>query len=324
MTRCLPFCAVVAGALFVSLYSIAASAVADEPAIGSVQVVKADSFMCRKLASYPDDTSGQGYLKMLTAPKGKAFLVVWARLKLTFAKNEDGEDVVYMQDEHMSLKDSKGNLSYVVGNCTRDGRFNDGSGYVSHYKEYLEGDEVSFNPVFVVPEGEQEFTLQMAGAAHKFTAPMQVADTVNRTGAAIFKIDEVKVIENLSNMRELREYEDNEVKGITEQVLSPSTRFLAVKFIIKPKYGNDSDGDFYVYSNEFGLRYGSQVYVTPVGHFDGNRFYDGGTGEGDEPDAAGEYPAQVMHLVFPLPGKLTTFRALYLMQEFGGAAIPQS
>jgi len=309
--------------LVLALPALPSRADAQEPAIGSAEVVKSESFLCRKLAMNPDDTAQRGYLKMLSAPKGKAFLVVWTRLKLSFGKNEDGEEVVYIADEHMSLKDSKGNVSHVVGNCTRDGRYRDGSGWISHYKEYLEGDEVNFNPVFVVPAGEQEFTLQIAGAAHKFTAPMQIADTIDRTRAATFKIDEVKVIDNLSKTRSLRQYEEHEVEGVTEEVLAPATRYLAVRILIKPTMPNDGSGNFYVYSNQFGLRYGAQVYATPVGYFDGRHFYDGSTGEGDEPDAAGEFPAQEMHLVFPLPGKLTTFRAMYMMQEFGGAAIPQ-
>ncbi len=318
---------ILAAACVVSLAALTTStnvAMADDPVVGAVEVVKSDSFMCRKLALNPDDTAQHGYVKELTAPKGKAFLVVWARLKLKFAKNEDDEDAVYIADEHMSLKDSKGNLSHIVGTCTRDGRFYDTSGWLSHYKEYLDGDEVEYNPVFVVAEGEQEFTLQLASSSHKFTAPMNVAETIDRTAAADFKIDEVKVIDSLSDIVELRQYEDNEVKGVNEQILSPSTKFLAVKIIIKPKASNDSDGGFYVYSSHFGLRYGKQVYVTPIGHYDGNRFYDGGTGEGGEADAAGEYRAEVMHLVFPLPGKLTAFRGLYLMQEFGGGAIPSS
>ena len=96
-----------------------------------------------------------------------------------------------------------------------------------------------------------------------------------------------------------------------------------MKFLIKPNHATDTGDNVSISSNAFGLRYGAQVYVSPVGHFSGRDFYDGSTGEYSEKDAAGDFPAMEMHLVFPLPGKLTSFRALYLMQEFGGAGIPQ-
>ena len=296
---------------------------AQEPVIGGAEAVEIDSFLCRKLAVNPDDSAQYGYLKMITAPKGKAFLVVWAKLKLSFGKNEDGEEVVYIEDEHISIKDSKGNIARAVGTCSRDGIFGEYSAYISEYKEYLDSDEVDFHPVFVVPEDEQEFTLQLGAGAKKFTGPMKLAETIDRTGAGTFKIADVKVLNSLKEVRTLREYSDDEVKGVTEEVLSPSTRYLAVKFLFKPKYGTDSDGDASLSSHSFGLRYGAQVYVTPVGHFSGRDFYDGSTGDYAEKDAAGEFPAMEMHLVFPLPGKLTSFRAMYMMQEFGGAAIPQ-
>ena len=322
MSRCLIVCLVAAIAAQFALLTTPSS-VAEEPAVGSVNVIKSESLLCRRLAVNPEDTAQYGYLKMVSAPKGKVFLVVWSQLKLTFAKNEDDENAVYLEDSHISLKDSKGTASYVVGRCSRDGRFSEGSGYVSHYEEYLEGNEVDHSSVFVVDEKERSFTLQMNDHAHKFSPPMQLADTITRTDAAEFKIEGVKVIDDLSQLRSLREYEDNEVEGVQEKIHAPSTRYLAVRFVLKPKFANDSGGEFSSSSNEFGLRYGSQVYVTPIGHFDGRDFYDGGTGEWDEPDAAGEFPAQELHLVFPLPGKLTAFRALYLMQDFGGAAIPQ-
>ena len=294
-----------------------------DPVIGGAEVVKLESFTCRKLAMHPDSSAQHGYIKMLTAPEGKAFLVCWTTLKLTFGKNEDGEEAVYIEDEHVSLKDSKGNVARVVGTCTRDGRFGERSAYISEYKEYLDSDEVTFQPVFVVNEDEQEFTMNIATHAKKFTGPMQVANTIDRTGAATFKIGEVKVLDNLKEVRSLRRYSDDEVKGVTQEVLSPSTRFLSVKFLIKPRYGTDSDGDASFNSGAFGLRYGAQVYSTPIGYYSGRDFYDGTTGEYAEKDAAGEFPAMEMHLVFPVPGKLTSFRAMYMMQEFGGAAIPQ-
>ena len=321
MTRILVSLSVVGVVVFSFLAQQTAQG--QEPVIGGADPVKIESYLCRKLAVNPDDTSQYGYLKMLTAPEGKAFLVVWSRLKLSFGKNEDGEEVVYLEDEHISIKDSKGNVAHAVGTCSRDGVYGEYSAYISEYKEYLDTDEVDFHPVFVVPEDEQEFTLQLGPTAKKFTGPMQLAETIDRTGAATFKIADVKVLNSLKEVRTLREYSDHEVKGVTEEVLSPATRYLAVKFLVKPKYGNDSDGDASLYSNSFGLRYGAQVYVSPVGHFSGRDFYDGSTGDYAERDAAGEFPAIEMHLVFPLPGKLTSFRAMYMMQEFGGAGIPQ-
>ena len=149
---------------------------------------------------------------------------------------------------------------------------------------------------------------------------LSLIDPISRIAG---KIADVKVLENLQEVRTLREYNEHEVKGVSQEVLSPSSRYLAVKFLIKPKFATDSDDSVSINSGAFGLRYGAQVYVTPVGHFSGRDFYDGSTGEYSEKDAAGEFPAMEMHLVFPLPGKLTSFRALYMMQEFGGAGVPQ-
>ena len=161
--------------------SVASTAAAQEPVIGGAEAIEIESYLCRKLAVNPDETAQHGYLKMITAPKGKAFLVVWSKLKLSFGKNEDGEEVVYLEDEHISIKDSKGNVAYSVGTCAPNGVYGEYSAYISEYEEYLDSDEIDFHPVFVVPEDEQEFTLQLGPNAKKFTGPMQVAETIDRS-----------------------------------------------------------------------------------------------------------------------------------------------
>ncbi len=291
--------------------------------MGSVEVISAETFLARTMMVSPDDTSRSGYLKTLTAPKGKAFLVVWTKLKPKWGKDEDGDSALILRDNHILLKDSKGNASHVVGYCTRDGRYYETQGWLSETEEYFDGDRMDYNPVFVVPEEEQEFTLQLAATTHKVTAPMKVENRIPSTRVGTFKIDSVRVLKDIEEVRSLRRYSDHEVKGIQERIITPASSYVVVKFIIKPRMPNDNDGDFYVYSNQFGLRYGSQVYVTPIGYFDDGDFSDGYTGVGDEPDAAGEFRAEVLELVYPLPGRITAFRAMYMMQEFAGAAIPQ-
>ncbi|MCA9270371.1 MAG: hypothetical protein KDA41_17940, partial [Planctomycetales bacterium] len=301
----------------------ASAAAQDDPAIGSAEILEVDALRCRRLADSPDSTAQTGYLKMLSAPKDHVFLVLWSRLKLTFGKDEDGNEVARFEDSHFSLKDAKGKTYRIVGRCTRDGRFSEQEGWISENKEYLEGDKVHFQPVFVVPAAESEFTLSVAGGSKKVTAPMQIVDTIDRIAVATFKIDSVRIVDNIGQSRALRRYSDDEVEGLREDIESTVTRYVAVKFIIKPRRGNEENGSFYLYSSQIGLRYGAQVYVAPIGYFDDDEFYGGTTSVGDEPDAAGEFRAEAMELVFPLPGRLSSFQALYLMQEFGGAELPK-
>jgi hypothetical protein len=314
---------VLLGAFAALFSSIVGSALAQEdPPIGSVTVNKLDSFRCQKLTVSPESTAQFGFLRTLTAPKGREFLVLWTDLTLKWAKNPEGKDVVYLRDPHISIKDSKGNSHRIVGYCTRDGRFDEGEGWLSENKEYNEEGKVAFNPVFAIPAGEQEFTLQIGPTAHKFIGPMKVAPTIDRAAFATFKIDGVRLIKNLSEERSLREYEDDEIEGAVDALESTATQYIAVKILIKPKFGNDAEGDLSLYSSQIGLKYGAQVYVGAVGHFESGAFRYGQTGVYDEPDAAGEFRAEAMELVFPLPGKLTTFRAMYLMQDIGGGTVP--
>jgi hypothetical protein len=288
--------------------------------VGSVEIVKTEIFRCNRLALDVGSTARHGITRMVTAPKGQSFVVIWMDLKVTPGKDEDGDEVVQIEEDLVRLANAKGDAYECVGRCTRDGRYNNYSGGFYHYGK-PETETVPYDMVFLAPEGMQDWTLKMGTASAALQVPPKPEDTIDRTKIATFKVLGVRTVDKLGQELQLGGSFDNPIKAV-ETVESNVPRFLVIKLVVKGRYGNDSDGDFSMSTEEVGVIYGGSVYCPPIGVFNGDTFYSGSSGFYSEQDAIGEYSAEQIEMVFPLPGKLTKFRLTYLGQKIADGDIP--
>lgn len=290
--------------------------------IGSVEIKSAEMVRCGKLAQDPQSTSPRGFLQFASAPKGKSFLVLHLKLKLTAGKDEDGDDRVQIEKKSISLVDAAGKGSTAVGSCSVDGRFSMYTGDYSHYdkpKDKL----YEYHPVFVIADGDKPYTLKMDKAEFKLQPPMEVKETIKRAGVAEFSITKVAVVDKLENEEDLGDFESKQGKSKIA-VESTVEKFLVVTLLIKPKKSNQ-ESSFYVSSSEFGVLYGAQVYASPVGVIQeyNDEFYGDSDGYSSEPDVVGAYKAHQAKLVFPLPGRISKFKLLYLLEEIAEGTVPK-
>jgi hypothetical protein len=288
--------------------------------VGKVEIVKTDIFRCNRLALDVGSTARHGITRMVSAPKGQSFVVIWMDLKVTPGKDEDGDEVTQIDEELIKLTNAKGDAFECVGRCSRDGRYSNYAGSFYSYGK-PEKETVPYDMVFLIPEGMQDWTLKMGTASSALQVPPKPEDTIDRTKIATFKVLGVRIVEKLGQELELGGTFDNPIKA-TETVEANVSRFLAVKLVVKARGGNDSDGDFSMSTEEVGVIYGGAVYCSPIGVLDGDRFYPGSGGFYSEKDAIGEFSAEQVEMVFPLPGKLTKFRLTYLGQKIAEEDIP--
>ena len=289
--------------------------------IGSVEIKSAEVVRCGKLARDPQSTAENGYLQFASLPAGKSFLVLHLKLELTAGKDEDGDDYVQVEEESISLVNSAGEKFACTGTCTADGRYSMYAGGYSYYgkpKDQL----YDFHPVFVIPAGAQALTLRMNKAEFKIETPQEVQETIKRSAVALFKVAKVAVVDQIETEEEYHYADDTKV-DFKFGVESSVNKFLVVSLIIKPKTSNNESNNFYVSSSDFGVLYGAQVYVSPIGVIEeyNDEFSPGGSSYGSEPDAVGDYQAVEAKLVFPLPGRITRFKLQYLLEEVGGGAV---
>jgi hypothetical protein len=288
--------------------------------IGKVEIAKTDIFRCNRLALDVGSTARHGITRMVTAPKGQSFVVIWMDLKVTPGKDEDGDEVVQIEEEAIKLTNAKGDAYECVGRCTRDGRYNNYAGGFYQYGK-PETETVPYDLVFLAPEGMQDWTLKMGDASAALQIPPKPEETIDRTKIATFKVLGVRTVDKLGQELELGGTFDNPIKA-EEVVESNVSRYLVIKLVVKARQGNDSDGDFSMNTEEIGIVYGGSVYLPPIGVFNGDEFYAGSGGIYAEKDAIGEFAAEQLEMVFPLPGKLTKFRLTYLGQTIANGDIP--
>ncbi len=301
------------------LLLLSASAVRGEN-VGSVEVVKADLGRYRTLTANPNETAMRGFVSVVSPPEGKSFLVLWLDLKLTTGKDEAGDDGVTIEEEQIRLLDDAGKAFAPIGTCSREGMFwNYYDGY--YYYGKPESATVPFDLVFAVPDDTQSFTLKFGSNESKIMAPAKAEEAIDVTNVAEFTIDKIEVKKELTWQEELGPYDEPEGE-FDFKVRSTATEFVVVRVIVKPKVATSEYG-FEFDSDHIGLLYGAQVYVPPIGYMDDfGDFGLGYTGFTSEKDAAGDFSAIGATLVFPLPGRITKFKMLYLNQPIGEGTIP--
>lgn len=306
----------IVGALITAISAGAACA----EQVGKVEIVKTDILRCNRLALDVGSTARHGITRMVAAPKGQSFVVIWMDLKVTPGKDEDGDEVTQIEEETIRLTNAKGDQYECVGRCTRDGRYTNYAGsYYSYGKP--EKETVPYDMVFLAPEGMQDWTLKMGDAKAALQVPPKPEDTIDRTKIATFKVLGVRTVDKLEQELQLGGDFDNPIKA-QETVESNVPRYLVVKLVAKARQGNDSDGDFSMSTEELGVIYGGSVYCAPIGVFNGDQFSPGSSGFYSEQDAIGEFSAEQVEMVFPLPGKLTKFKLTYLGQKIAEGDIP--
>lgn len=277
--------------------------------IGSVMIKRVEAQRYQKLALQVDETVPRGYLRMMNAAPGQLFLVVRMELIPTMAKDEDGDEVVQIEDEDVLLIDGGGTKYPNLGRCTRDGRFSE---YETGYYLYSKSDREfeNFDLVFLVPAQQKKFTVQMGNAKQEFMVPPQAEVAIDPAQVAEFTITSAKVVSELAWKEKLGPY--NNIQGEVEnRVQSTTDKFLVVRIVVKPKLLN-SENSFNLNLNDIGVLLGRQVYIAPMGQVQNGDFSPYTYGDSEEPDAAGQIPAMSATVVYPLPGQIKQFKLLYM------------
>jgi len=295
---------------------LTASARAED--VGSVEIVKADARLVQKLVQDPGSTVPRAFVQTVTPPEGQLFLVVWLDLKLTMGKDEDDDDLVRIEEQSIGLVGPDKNLQTSLGRCTRDGRFFTYSGDFSHYGK-PERETVPWDLVFVVPAKGRTFELKLGAASQALKVTEAVLPTIPRTAHATFQVKRAAIVDTLPGKMRLGNLEGPQGEATT-QIESLTSRYAVVQLIIKPKASNFDD-NFQFNSFDIGLLFGTQVYVPPVGYIAYDEFTPYGNTYTSEQDAAGDFAALEATIIYPLPGKVSKFKVLYLLEPVAEGAI---
>jgi hypothetical protein len=282
----------------------------DEPEfLGSVEVASYKAAKVRKLAVSIAYAGFDGARGVFTAPQGKAFLVLHLELKPTFSKNAAGEDVSYANPSAVTLTARQGQPVWSMGTCDPHGRF---STYASGYS-FVPSDEPfvgNFDPVFLIPADATAATLTLGSTKHEVEIPEVMQDQIDPAQAIQIRIDGTKTATELRRSVELGT-DDYGAAEFSQQVVTSSGRFALISFILKPKIRNSTTG-YFGDPWDFGLLLGKEVYLRPIGVYDGESFGDYASDFYFEQDALGEFNAGKATLVFPLPGAVSNGKLLYL------------
>lgn len=120
-------------------------------------------------------------LGRLRFPKGKAFLVVWLKVFNSKAKRGDiSAGRIQIQPAEMCLRDAKGNALLPFGNCTRDGRLQQGATTFSFFDVGDDG-VTTYDLVYIVPDTERQFTLEFGPAKQKLKVDATVEEKLDVT-----------------------------------------------------------------------------------------------------------------------------------------------
>ncbi len=277
--------------------------------VGSVEVASSKATKVRKLAVPLADMGFDGARGVFAAPQGKAFLVLHLEIKPVFAKNAAGEEVAYAYSPAISLNAGQEQPVWSIGTCDPHGRFATYSAsysFVPSEEPQVEG----FDPVFLVPANATTATLTLGEAKHAIAIPEAVQEQINPTQAIQLQAPEAKVARELRRNVELGAYELG-AAAFPQQIVSTAGRFALVSIVMKPKVRNQRIG-YGADVSDFGLLLGKEVYVRPIGVYDGESFSDYASDFYFEQDALGEFNAGKATLVFPLPGAVSSGKLLYL------------
>lgn len=286
--------------------------------VGGVEIVKVDAKSYQRLAYFLGDPVPSSR-PMIRSPSGKVFVVVRLELKPKPGKDDDGEDAVVLEAEDMALVDEKGTKYAMVGNCSRDGRFTPGEEGFYLYPGEEFPPLAEYDLVFVVPQSVKNATIKMGDAEKKFALPANVLPTIDPTQIATFKIQQARVVTKLESKYELGPLDNPAGEG-TIETESTATRFLSLKILIQPKANNTEYG-FSATSSDFGLLLGKEVFVTAIGHASFDGFTYGNAYLSSDVDKTGKHDALEKTLFFPLPGRIKTFKLLYLTRPVANGTI---
>jgi hypothetical protein len=277
--------------------------------VGSVEVASSKATKVRKLSTLVSSDRFNGIRGVFTAPEGQVFLVLHLELKPTFAKNADGDDVSYANAPAITLGIDRGQPVWSIGTCDPHGRF---MTYPASYSFYRsdEPQTAGFDPVFLVPANATAATLTLGEAKHAIAIPEAVQEQIDPTQAIQLQAPEAKVARELRRNVELGAYELG-AAAFPQQIVSTAGRFALVSIVMKPKVRNQRIG-YGADVSDFGLLLGKEVYVRPIGVYDGESFSDYASDFYFEQDALGEFNAGKATLVFPLPGAVSSGKLLYL------------
>jgi hypothetical protein len=294
----------------------AAPVFAQQQDIGSVEILNPTAIRCLRLPYDIDQTADRGYVQMARLPKGQVFVVVWCDLKVTLGKDEDGDDILNIREESINVE-AGGKKYGSPASCSRDGRLEEGSGIYLYSQP--ESGKYAHSMVFAVPDTETKFKLNIGAASVDLEVKGEPAETLDRTQIAMFKIDSVKIVDKLERNYEIGYRSNADVKLSVELPM----KYMIVSVLIKPKAPNRGT-EFNLSGDDFRVQFADWLTFGPIGYYEGGTdFYAGYDGMYSEADAFGEFKAERMDLVYPLPAKATKFKFLYLMQEVETKDVPK-
>jgi len=274
------------------------------------------------LVSEPRRTVPRGFVSKAHAPEGQSFLVLWIGMKLDPPKDARGNRVLRVEHKEMVLTDAAGNEHLSIGRCSRDGRFEPYPMDFSHFGKPPEG-LVAYDLVFLVPRGQDSFTLRFGNAEKSLSAPVEMLEPIDPSAAAEFRISDVKVLEEIELQREVQPLGKQRVE-LSETLEATTGRFIAVTLVARGKIANADSGNFVFTPGDIGLLYGGRVYAAPVGRIGyGGKFSTGSLAYNGGPDGKGGYLQTGGTLVFPLPEGVTRFDVLYLLHHVARGNVPE-
>ena len=309
-------------AVFGFLLPMNTASAQDEKQIGKVEIAKLKVGRFRRLANNVSETVQRGFVQYITPPKGYSFVVLWMDLKLTPGKDEDGDARTDIPSKLITFDGGTGKKIKSAGQCTEDGRLNYSS-YSYGYSHYgvPEKETVPHSIALVVPDDVTKFKFTFGNVSQDIDAPSEVQDTVDRVAGATFKVAKVEVVEKLSNTIRVGDYDDPIGDAIVTNE-GPANKFVVIQLYVKGKVSNNSEGGFHFPSSDLGALYGASVYAQPLGSMSDDEFEPGYNYIQSEQDVIGDFSTASVRLVFPLPGRITKFKLLYLLQPVAEIDVP--
>ena len=291
---------------------------AQEESIGEATVIELEAKRYAKLSMDIGSTVSAGFATTVAPPKGKTFLITWMQLELTKAEDEVGDEVVSIENTSIKLTGADGKVYDNIGSCSKDGRFSEYGGGIYAYGD---ADELPFNAVFVVPEGQTDFQLSIDKNKHAVKVAGEIEAEIDPTKIAVFKVKKAEVVDSLDTEYELGSY-DNPVGDVVITVESAAKNYLVLKMVIAGDAPNEGES-FSVGPDDFGLVVDGGTYIPSIGAIEYGDFSPDAWGASETADAAGRFPAVSLELVFPLPEKAKEYQLLYLLKEIAKDKVPE-